>query len=265
MNSVAMNSVSATATASRRSVFGAYFTETRLEFLRMVRNPGVAIPVLILPMALYALFAQVILVEWIGKDPHVGIFMFAAFSLMSVTMPALFGIGVSLALERDMGLLRLKRAQPAPPAAWVVAKIASGFALGVIAYAPILVLALASGQLALTTGQVAALSGALLVGTIPFTALGLMVGSMFSGSAAPGWANILYLPGCYLSGMFFPLPESMHWQAPIWPQFHVLQVMMHSAGIEKFQFFPLQLAIAAMVGFTVLFSAVTIWRLTRSS
>ena len=32
-------------------------------------------------------------------------------------MPALFGIGVTLALERDMGLLRLKRAQPAPPAA----------------------------------------------------------------------------------------------------------------------------------------------------
>ena len=31
-------------------------------------------------------------------------------------MPALFGIGVTLALEREMGLLRLKRAQPAPPA-----------------------------------------------------------------------------------------------------------------------------------------------------
>ena len=81
--------------------------------------------------------------------------------------------------------------------------------------------------------------------------------------AAPGWANIIYLPGCYLSGMFFPLPESMHWQAPVWPQFHVLQFMMHAGDIEKFQFFPLQLAIAAMVGFTVLFASVTIWRLTR--
>ncbi len=265
MNSVTLTSIPAASGASRRSVFAAYLTETRFEFMRMVRNPGVSIPVLVLPVALYALFAQVIMVEWIAKDPSVGIFMFSAFSVMSVTMPALFGIGVSLALERDMGLLRLKRAQPAPPAAWVVAKIASGLALGIIAYAPIVLIALASGRLALTTGQVAALSGSLLVGTIPFTAMGLMVGSLFSGSAAPGWANIIYLPGCYLSGMFFPLPESMHWQAPIWPQFHVLQFMMHSAGIEKFQFFPLQLAIAAMVGFTVLFSAVTIWRLTRSA
>ncbi len=264
MNSVTLISIPTAAAASRRSVFAAYFTETRFEFMRMVRNPGVAIPVLILPIALYALFAQVIVGDAIKNDPYIGIFLFSAFSLMSVTMPALFGIGVSLALERDMGLLRLKRAQPAPPAAWVVAKIASGLALGIIAYAPIVVVALASGQLALTTGQVAALSGALLAGTIPFTALGLMVGSLFSGSAAPGWANIIYLPGCYLSGMFFPLPESMHWQAPIWPQFHVLQFMMHSAGIEKFQFFPMQFAIAAMVGFTVLFSVVTIWRLTRN-
>ena len=58
-----------------------------------------------------------------------GIFLFSAFSLMAVTMPALFGIGVTLALERDMGLLRLKRAQPAPPAAWVVAKIIGGLVL----------------------------------------------------------------------------------------------------------------------------------------
>lgn len=264
MNSVTLTSIPAATGASRRSAFAAYFTETRFEFMRMVRNPGVAIPVLILPIALYALFAQVIMVEWIAKDPGLGIFLFSAFSLMSVTMPALFGIGVSLALERDMGLLRLKRAQPAPPAAWVVAKIASGLALGFIAYAPILLVALASGKLALTAGQVAALSGGLLVGTIPFTAMGLMVGSLFSGSAAPGWANVIYLPGCYLSGMFFPLPPSMHWQAPIWPQFHVLQVMMHAADVEKFAFFPVQMSIAAMVGFTVLFSAVTIWRLTRN-
>lgn len=264
MNSVTLTAIPASNAASRRSAFAAYFTETRFEFMRMLRNPGVAIPVLVLPLGLYALFAQVIVGDAIRNDPNIGIFLFSAFSLMAVTMPALFGIGVSLALEREMGLLRLKRAQPAPPAAWVVAKIASGLALGIIAYAPIVVLALASGQLALTIGQVAALSGALLVGTIPFTAMGLMVGSLFGGSSAPGWANIIYLPGCYLSGMFFPLPESMHWQAPIWPQFHVLQLMMHSAGIEKFQIFPIQLAIAAMVGFTVLFCAVTVRRLARN-
>ena len=261
MNALALSNP--IATAPRASAMGAYAAETRFELIRMVRNPNVAIPVLILPMALYALFALIIAGEAINKDPDTGIFLFSAFSLMAVTMPALFGIGVTLALERDMGLLRLKRAQPAPPAAWVVAKIASGLVLSLLAYLPIVVLALSTGKLSLGAGQVVALSCALLVGTVPFTAMGLMIGSLFSGSAAPAWANLVYLPGCYLSGMFFPLPKSMYWQAPIWPQFHVEQFVMHAAGISKFQFEPMTMAIATMLGYTVLFAGVTIWRLSK--
>jgi ABC-2 type transport system permease protein len=261
MNALALNSL--TSQTPRGSALGAYFTETRFELTRMIRNPSVAIPVLVLPVALYALFALLIAGEAINKDPDTGIFLFAAFSIMAVTMPALFGAGVTLALERDMGLLRLKRAQPAPPASWVVAKIVSGLVLAAIAYLPIATLAVATGKLSLDIGQVAALSGALFIGSIPFCAMGLMVGSLASGSAAPGFANLVYLPGCYLSGMFFPLPKSMYWQTPIWPQFHVEQFAMHLAGITKFQFEPLSMAVASMLGFTVLFAAVTIWRLSR--
>jgi ABC-2 type transport system permease protein len=260
MNALALNPIEL---APRSNALGAYLTETRYELVRMIRNPNVAIPVLVLPMALYALFALLIAGEAIEKDASLGIYLFAAFSIMSVTMPAMFGIGVTLALERDMGLLRLKRAQPAPPAAWVVAKIVSGVVLAVFAYAPILTLALASGKLALSAGQVAALSGALLAGTIPFTALGLMIGSLANGTAAPAWANLVYLPGCYLSGMFFPMPESMYWQTPIWPQFHVAQIAMHAADVEKFQYIPVTMSIAALLGYTALFAGVTVWRLSR--
>ena len=66
-----------------------------------------------------------------------------------------------------------------------------------------------------------------------------------------------------LAGMFFPLPQSMHWQTPIWPQFHVNQLAMHAAGVEKFQFEPVFMAGAGALGFTVLFSAVAIWRLAQ--
>jgi ABC-2 type transport system permease protein len=262
MNTLALKSTFAGSAVSGRSL-GAYFTETQYELTRMMRNPGIAFPVLVLPCGLYALFALLIAGEAIDKDPNLGIFLFAAFSIMAVTMPALFGTGVTLALERDMGLLRLKRAQPAPPAAWVVAKIVSGLILAVLAYTPILVMALATGKLSLGAGQVAAFSAALMVGTIPFCAMGLMIGSLASGTAAPAYANLVYLPGCYLSGMFFPLPQSMYWQAPIWPQFHVEQFAMHLAGVTKYQFEPMLVAIATMLGYTVLFAGVTIWRLAR--
>jgi ABC-2 type transport system permease protein len=214
-------------------------------------------------VALYVLISVVVAGEAIDKDPQLGIFLFGGFGVLGVTMPALFTIGGSLAMEREMGLMRLKRAQPAPTASWLVAKIACGLAFSTIAYLPMLAVALAAGKLPLETGQVLAMSAALIAGSIPFCALGLMIGTLVTGSAAPGYANLIYLPGCYLSGLFFPLPASMHWQTPIWPQFHINQLAMHAAGAAKFQFLPVQFAVAGLVGFTVLFSAVAIWRLAR--
>ena len=264
MNALAIKPTIDTLTSLRGREFGAYLTEARFELTRMIRNPGIALPVLLLPCALYALFAYVIGGGWIKSDPGAGVFLYTAFSLMAVTMPAMFGIGVTLALERDMGLLRLKRAQPAPPAAWVIAKIVAGLVLALLAYAPIVILAVVGGKLALGAGQLFGLSAALMIGTIPFTALGLMVGSLATGSSAPAFANLIYLPGCYLSGMFFPLPASMYWQAPIWPQNHALQLAMHFAGVTpKFPLEPVSMALATMLGYTVLFAGVTVWRLKQ--
>jgi ABC-2 type transport system permease protein len=244
-------------------LFGAYLAETRFEFLRMLRNPAYAPPMLLLPVGLYLLFAVLIAGEAIAKEPEVGTYLFAGFAVMAVSMPALFGIGPTLALEREIRLHELRRAQPAPAGAWLVAKIAVGIAYGGLSLLPMLIAGVATGKLSLGGAQLVAMSLALLSGAIPFCALGLLIGSFLGGSAAPAWANLIYLPGCYLSGMFFPLPESLHWQAPFWPQFHIDQLAMHAAGVEKFQFVPLQLSIAVLLGFSVATSAAALWRLTR--
>jgi ABC-2 type transport system permease protein len=263
MNARALQNFTVASAPSTPRVIGAYLEEIRCEALRLVRNPGIAFPVLIMPVALYALFAVLIAGEAIDKDPMLGVFLFSAFAVMATSMPALFGIGTSLALEREMGQLKLKRAQPAPPGSWLVAKIACGLVFGVIAYLPILVVALSTGKLTLDTGRVVAMSLTLIACAIPFCAMGLMIGTLFKGSAAPGYANLVYLPGCYLSGLFFPLPKSMYWQTPLWPQFHVNQLAMHAAGVEKFQYEPVFMSAAGALGFTVLFSAVAIWRLAN--
>jgi ABC-2 type transport system permease protein len=247
MNSLTLKTIADAPLAGRRAL-GAYLAETRYELMRGLRTPAFAIPMTLIPGALYSLFAVVIAGEAVDKDPSLGVFLFGGFAVMAVTMPALFGIATSLALERDMGLMRLKRAQPAPAGAWLVAKLASAFVFTLLSFLPMLAIAILSGKLPLAPAQIAAMSFTLVAGSIPFGALGLMIGTLVTGSAAPGYANLIYLPGCYLSGMFFPLPKSMYWQAPIWPQFHVE---------------PVAIAAATLVGFTVMFSAVAIWRLAR--
>jgi ABC-2 type transport system permease protein len=262
MNTLVLKNHTLAAAPSTGRLIGAYLEETRCEALRLVRNPGLVIPVLIMPVALYALFAVVIAGDGIDKDPKLGVFLFVAFSVMAISMPALFGLSSSLAMEREMGLMRLKRAQPAPAGSWLVAKIVCGVAFGALAFLPMIGLAMGTGKLPLSTGAVVSMSLTLIACSLPFCAMGLMMGSLVKGSSAPGYANLVYLPGCYLSGMFFPMPESMYWQTPIWPQFHVVQLVMHSAGVGN-QHVTVQFALAGVIGFTLMFSAVAIWRLAR--
>ncbi|MBW8843605.1 MAG: ABC transporter permease [Burkholderiales bacterium] len=240
-----------------------YAIEIRLELIRLLRAPAFALPMFVLPVALYLLFAFAVAGEQTARDPDAARFMFAGFSLMAVTMAAVFATCPSIAMERELGLLTLKRAQPAPPGAWLAAKIVAGVVTGLIAYLPILVVTAVSGQAALSAGQLAAMSAVLVAGAIPFCALGLMVGAVAGGSAAPAYAHLLYLPGLYLSGVFFPLPKSMFFQAPFWPQFHLNQLVFAAGGVSKFRWIAPEMAVAVLLGFTVLCGGIALWRLSR--
>ena len=249
--------------AATRRPASPYAVEIRLELLRLLRAPAFALPMFVLPVALYLLFAFAVAGEQTAKDADAARFMFSGFSLMAVTMAAVFATCPSIAIEREQGLLTLKRAQPAPPGAWLTAKIVAGVVTGVIAYLPILVVTAVSGQAMLGTGQLAAMSAVLIAGAIPFCALGLMVGTLANGTAAPAYAHLLYLPGLYLSGVFFPLPKSMYFQAPFWPQFHLNQLVFAAGGVDKFRYIGPEMAVAVLLGFTVLCSGVAMYRLKR--
>lgn len=240
-----------------------YAVEIRLEFVRLLRAPAFALPMFLLPVALYVLFAFAVAGEVVAKDTDAGRFMFVGFSVMAVTMAALFATCPSLALEREQGLLTLKRAQPAPSGAWLTAKIIAGVMCGALAYLPILIVAGLTGQALLSPTQLVAVSGVLVAGTIPFCALGLMLGSLVSGTAAPAYANLVYLPGLYLSGVFFPLPKSMYFQVPLWPQFHLDQLVFAAGGVSKFRYIEPEISVAVLLGFTVLCGGIAMHRLRR--
>jgi ABC-2 type transport system permease protein len=261
MNTQVLTNHTIAAAPSTRQLLRAYLEETRCEALRLVRNPALVFPVMLIPAALYALFAVMLFGDAIDKDPKVGLFFFVAFAVMGISMPALFGLSSSLAMEREMGLMLLKRAQPAPAGSWLVAKIVCGVGFGALALLPQVIIAVGTGKLALGTGAVVSMSLTLVACSIPFCAMGLMMGALVKGNAAAGFANLVYLPGCYLSGMFFPLPASMQWQAAIWPQFHVSQLARNVVDAPAYE--TTLVALAGVVGYTILFSLIAIWRLMK--
>ena len=199
----------------------------------------------------------------IAKNPSVANYLFSGFSVFAVMGPALFGVGCALALERDAGFLKLKRALPAPGGAYLIAKMVTGMVFGAVAMILLVVAATVAGKITLSAPQLLIMSVVMVIGTLPFGALGLFIGAYASGSAAPAYANIIFLPMLWLSGLFIPLPKFLEPWAVIWPAFHLNQVALGAAGVSEFSFVAPQICAAVLVGFTVLFGGLAIRRLAR--
>jgi len=244
-------------------ILQAYATEARYETLRMLRSPGAAIPFLLLPVPIYLFFGVMLAAPATVKNPAVANYLFSGFLVFSVMTPALFGVGCTLAVERDAGFLKLKRALPAPGGAYLLAKMLTAVAFAALATLSVLAAGLLAGKLTLSAVQLAVIMAIMILGAIPFAAIGLLVGTYASGSAAPAFVNIVFLPMLYLSGLFIPLPKSLEKFTVIWPAFHLNQTALGAAGVTEFSFIPPLMSAAALVGVTVLFAGLAVRRLAR--
>ena len=95
-------------------VIRAYVNEAAFELLRMLRTPGFAIPFLVLPVPIYLFFGVVLAGSAVADKPALANYLFSGWLVFAAMGPGLFGVGCALAMERDAGLMTLKRASPAP-------------------------------------------------------------------------------------------------------------------------------------------------------
>jgi len=251
-----------------RRVVGAYVAELRFETIRMLRTPAFAVPFAVIPIALYLFFGLLAAGATdrpTPPNPNTPFYLFTGFSVMGVIGPGLFGFGMSIALEREQGLLRLKRALPMPPVAYLLAKMGMAMLFSAFVSLAVTVLAVVVRDLPISLGRAAAVVAIETLGTLPFCAIGLFIGARVSGRVAPAVVNVVYLPMIYLSGLFFPLPESIRAVALFSPAFHLNQLALGAAGIAHVMGAagPM-MSIAALVGVTVLFTGLTVRRLATS-
>lgn len=241
-------------------VWGAYFTEARYESLRMLRAPAFAVPFLLIPVALYSFFGALTSSD-VAANANTPTYLFTGFSVFAVMGPALFGFGMSIALEREMGLFRLKRALPMPPLAYLAAKMLMAMFFSVLASLTLVAAAVLLSPLTLGPVRYAGIVVINVIGTLPFCAIGLFIGARVSGRTAPAIVNVVYLPLIYLSGLFIPLPSGIRFVALFSPAFHLNQLGLSMAGVGSI--LSIAMHVAVLVGVTVLFTGLTVRRLSR--
>jgi ABC-2 type transport system permease protein len=208
-----------------------YALEAKHEFLRLLRAPSFAVPTLLFPAMFYFLFA-VLFTSGRG-DFHANIYLLATYGVFGVMAPGLFGFGVSVALDRERGWLTLKRAQPMPPGAYLASKLAMAMLFSIVIFTLLAALGTTLGGVRLPLESWLTLLVVDVLGVLPFCAIGLFVGTLVNGQAAPAVINLVYLPMSFLSGLWMPLavlPAAVRGIAPLWPAYHLGQLALGAVG-----------------------------------
>ena len=124
-------------------------------------------------------------------------YMLVTYGAFGVIGAALFGFGVSVAVERGQGWMRLKRVAPMPPLAYFVAKVVMSLAVATIIVLAMFTLGALVGGVRLDPQQWVAVGLALVAGALPFSAMGLAFGYLVGPELRPGGAE----PGVAADGV----------------------------------------------------------------
>lgn len=242
---------------SRSRVVAAYLAEVRSECLRYMRAPSFILPMTLFSTVFYLMFGVLI------NHGEASRYLLASYSAFGIMGPGLFGFGVSLAIERDGGLLTLKRALPMPPGAYLLGKMAMAMIAATVVVVLLLIIGISLAHVSLSARQVIALLATGAFGVLPFCGLGMFVGTLIKGQGAPGLLNLVYLPMAFLSGLWLPLsmlPGALRQLAPIWPSYHLNQLTQAAVGLNNG---PLLGHVLVLAGFAIGFLLLATRRLRR--
>ncbi len=244
-----------TATRTVKQTLRIYFMEARSEFLIRLRLPGYVIPTILFPLMFYSLFglshSQAAL-----AGTTVGAYLLATFGSFGVIAISLFGFGVSVAVERGQGWMQVKRASPMPRFAYFASKIAMSMLFSVIMLLLLFILGIVAGHARMLFTSWMALAGTLLMGVLPFAALGLAIGYLAGPNSAAPICNLIYLPMSFASGLWTPiefLPKTVQHIAHFLPFYHLGQLALGRirGGFRAADW----VHVAALIGFTLFFLA----------
>ncbi len=207
--------------------------EAKYELINKIRIPVYAISTLTFPLMFYVLFGIVLNNGSAAERGHGATYVLATMGCFGVMAVALFGFGVSVAIERGQGWLEVKRASPMPLAAYFLAKLFAAVVFSTAVMLLLLTVGVAFGHVRLPVWTAVELVAILVAGSIPFSALGLAIGYFAKPNSAPAVVNLVYLPMSFLSGLWIPLfmlPHGLRVFAQIMPPYHLAELALNTVG-----------------------------------
>ena len=252
------------AAAPHWSAWRCYTLEARYEFLKLWRMPAYALPTIAFPVMFYILFGLTFGGNIGSGSTGMATYLIATYGAFGVIGAALFGFGVGVAVERGQGWMTLKRATPMPPLAYFLAKMMMAALFAAIIVLLLSALGVLFGGVRLPASAWTRLGATLVLGAVPFGALGLALGYLSGPNSAPAVVNLLFLPMSFASGLAIPieiLPPFVRAVAQFLPPYHLGQLALAAIGVRTPA--PAWTHLLVLTGFTAIGVGVALWGYQR--
>jgi len=237
--------------------------EVKYEVLKTLRSPMYLVATVVFPVMFYILFGLAMGRQMIGSVSNT-MYLIPAYGTFGVMGASLFGTAASLASERGLGWLEVKRASPMPPFAYFFAKIVMSLMFSTADVLLLLFLGAAFGGVRLPLMIAMKLLATLVAGALPFCSMGLAIGYFAGPTSAPAVINLFHLPMSFASGLWMPimfLPRLVREIAVFLPPYHLSQLALSLVGAGRGE--PDLDHWKALVGFAMICLGIAWWGFKR--
>jgi len=236
--------------------------QAKAELLKLWRMPAFIVVSLAFPIVFFTFFG----LPNLHKSQNgidAGVFLLASFAAYGAINVALFSFGVSVAVERGQRQNVLMRATPLRPSAYLLGKAVAALLFAFLTILLLFVFGSVVGGIRLDAMTWLSLMSRLLIGLLPFVALGFATGYIASPSSAAPIINLAYLPLSFASGLFIPLdqlPGFIQKIAPYTPTYHYARLAWSAVGANVGS---VGTSIVWLIGYGIAFVTLAIWGYSR--
>jgi len=227
-----------------------YLLESKTETLRLIRTPGFSVPTILFPVMFYSFFG----ILFNMNAANMPTYLMVTYGVFGVIGPALFSFGVGIAVERGQGWFDIKEVSPMPASAYVFARVALTLSFSLLIILLLFFMGAVFAEVRLFHSQWLLIALILMLGSLPFCAIGMTLGLYLKSTSAPATVNLIYLPMGFLSGLWFPinfLPDFMQSFANLLPAYHLAQLALKVVDMDNGA--NLWLHLAVLLAYTFLF------------
>jgi ABC-2 type transport system permease protein len=236
----------------------------RLEMKRALRSGAYLAYTIGFPVVFYLLFTNVMQAGPMDDGTTYAAYFMVSMALYGSIGAGLTSVGARIAMERTKGWTRQLALSPLRPRSYVAVKVASAALLSIPVIALILILGAVVNGVSLPWYTWVALLPALVVGGLPFAALGVAIGYTFRDELAQMASLTIYFVLSLAGGLWMPTIVFPSWMA------HIAEALpTYRAGELSWRLLaeqqPFTSGATILLAWTIGFCALAAWRYRRAT